>query len=274
MDGHWCVPPARMAALEASRETSESRTRRGELARLLVPLKEAIGAGNWVALSGWEARPLPGTSATPAKVAELGGEEWLDLKDALTEIVAMSRPGGRPLAPDRLLDLPLADVRQKRIAETEAREAAEVDRRRRSAENFLARVAKEARGGLGEDKAKAWLAAKLGDIANPGSDERLEPNARFRRELEQALDAEICRLAAQRAAAANRRLADAQAKILIDALHERLLTAAKRAFRSQEKAEVWMNGKHPTLGKSPMEACVDEEGLARCCRLLNPPKRR
>ena len=275
-DGHFYVPPEVLAkAAETRRRTWEARSRRSELALLAGALEESIGQGAAEIIARWTDAPLPGTDETPSQLADKGGDAWSDLSRALANLAKMTRPGGEPIAREKLLSLPLEELRQKRVAEAGRRETEHRVRSRRTVEAFLAQFRQEAETELGKDEAKAWLDARLGDVSsNLGSDDRLAPSSVFRRGLEADLRTAADRARAVRHAEADRMFARAQEEVRRDALRAKLLKAAQGKFREGGRAEIWMRSRHPGLGSSPLEACVDEGGLARCSRLLELAKRK
>jgi uncharacterized protein (DUF2384 family) len=53
-------------------------------------------------------------------------------------------------------------------------------------------------------------------------------------------------------------------------LYEQLHAAAWRAFRDRSRAEVWLRCASPSLeGRRPIDACVNQAGYLRCCRVLD-----
>lgn len=47
-----------------------------------------------------------------------------------------------------------------------------------------------------------------------------------------------------------------------------LETAAIERFGNEEKARLWLSGRHPAFARSPADMCADDHGLAACHRLL------
>ena len=267
------------AAAAAAKETTErkrqARFRRAELTRLVGALKEPLGQNADEIVERWKETALPGNAATPEQLAETGGEVWDDLVRALRDLDGMARPGGRPIPRERLLALPLEEVRKKRMAEAEQRDADRAARRRQTAVAFLVRVRGEAETELGVEAGCAWLKERLGGADHdPGSDDRFEPSSAFRRDLEAELRLKVDRARAARDAETDRLLARGQEEARREKLRQTLRKTAVAALKDTGRADLWMRAKHPALGGSPLEVCVKEGGLARCSRLLDAARRR
>ena len=108
----------------------------------------------------------------------------------------------------------------------------------------------------------------------PGADDRLERNARFREELEEAFLSEVIRIRAARAVQAARQRARVEADLHQERLRENVRAAAIAALRDTDRAEVWVRSKHPILGGSPWNVCLENGGLARCLKLLEKALKR
>jgi uncharacterized protein (DUF2384 family) len=52
--------------------------------------------------------------------------------------------------------------------------------------------------------------------------------------------------------------------------YERLREQAWRTFRNLDRADVWMRSVSPALdGRRPIQACENQVGYMRCCRVLD-----
>jgi hypothetical protein len=266
----WFVPHVPLAeARDRALRAREARMRLAELRRLAASVKEALGPTAKDTLRACASTALHEGGPTPLELAATGGDAWKDLVSALKDAADMTKPGGVPLRPDRLLNLPLEGARAARIAEESERRARRDADRRKRAKAFIQTLIVQADRWFDKGNGAEWARERLGgDMVDPGHDDRFEQNAAFRRELEAALLEEGNRYHRKRQAEETKALAEAEAVRVVAVARADLFKAATSAFIDQERASLWMRSRNPALGGSPQDICVEPTGMTRCMRAL------
>ena len=196
---------------------------------------------------------------SPFQLIEAGGEGYHDLLSRLAQLEKMVS-GYVPKVVDDLCGLPLEAVRrrnQEAIAKAEAEKAAALEKAASERQRSIGHQA----GQMLEGEAAAWLAQKVvgtetsfADYAREGDDALL----RLEQQLARDSDTRRKRIAAEREAAQ---------------LRGQLSDAAKRAYPSEQLAELFLKSGHPKLqGSRPIDRCHSRQDLSFILSLM--PKKR
>lgn len=205
------------------------------------------------------AKTYRSTGISPLQLIEAGGDGYRALLSRVAQLETMVS-GYFPKVVDDLCGLPLEAIRrrnQEAIAAAEAEKAAALEKAASERQRSIRLQAMQ----MLEGKGAAWLAQKVTgtetsfeDYARKG-DEAL---VRLERQLARDSDTRRMRIAAERHVAQ---------------LQGQLSDAAKRAFLSEQLAELFLNSGHPRLqGSRPIDRCHSQQDLSFLVSLM-PRKR-
>ncbi|MBN8812373.1 MAG: hypothetical protein J0I39_13800 [Sphingomonas sp.] len=233
--------------------------RRSELQRRVKKLLRATDVEDVeTAYLHWAAT-YRSSGMSPSQLIEAGGDAYGDLLARIARLETMVS-GYAPKVVDDLCGLPLAAIRlcnQEAIAAAEADKAAKLE----AAASERQRSIRLQAGQMLEGEATAWLAQKVaGTDTSFAAFARESDDAllRLERQLARDSDARRKRIAAEREASR---------------LRGQLSEAAKRAFPTEQLAELFLNSAHPKLqGSRPIDRCHSSQDLAFILSLM--PKRR
>lgn len=233
--------------------------RRAEFRRVVTRLLEAAEVGDSdAAYQAWSGSFRVGARSA-AEVADVGGDDYRSLMARLRRLQSMAS-GYEPVVVEDLCGLPLEAIRSRRQEQIDEREAKRVAELQKAAEARVARIVREAEYVLG-DEAPDWLARRVRDTDVTYRDyagESEEAFTRLEASLTSAGKARQGRLAAERMRAE---------------LRTRLIDAVRRAFPTEERANLFPNSGHTSLrGKRPIDACESEQDFTFITSLL--PKKR
>ncbi|MDJ0388283.1 DUF2384 domain-containing protein [Roseomonas sp. E05] len=259
---------------------SEARRRQGELQDKLGTLLRAAGLP-WTDTASWLDRAVPEFGVAPRVLAEEGGEGFERLMRRLDELERMAQPHASPYE-GGLLGLPLEAVLLRRRDEARARQEAArlereefarqaAERRRKESGDFVATLVLDAVALMGEDAGTAWVREAVGAATGLPFDEgRFALDWQARNRISEAMAGERGRIMAAREAERRRLDREAEAAAVVAGCRSRLEADVMARFPGQpDWAHMWLRGKHPALGRSPWEQCVDERSLERCRSLLD-----
>lgn len=271
-----------IAVKERKQASLEAKRREGELDELVSSLSQALGEPLAAVLAEWADASPPGVERSPREVARSGGDGWSRLRRDVEALTAMAAPGGRAVDEDRLLGLPLGELRALRAREAAAREAEwqrkrelerheAAERRRAESAACVDRALVEARLLLGHEEGAAWVAAAVARRVEGAFEETRTRLGPFEiRAVQEDLDALHDRVERQRDAERRRAIAEGIAAQAVTDRRERLRRKAFQANRSDtDRAEMWMRNYHRTLDCSPWDACKTEAGYARADDILD-----
>lgn len=201
-------------------------------------------------LDRWFAARSKGPKADPDTLCRRGDDAYRDFDRALKHVELLSEGG--PVT-EELLGLPLAGE----IARAQIRER---DRLIRAATQRRASLSQAAQSALGED-ANAWL-------SGPSEDDD---------ELTRIDQAGLGDLSYQRArsvlaTAAAARQAVIRARTEATSRQNELRELAAKVF-DRDHLDLFLRASHPSLGRSPLEHCVDRRTLQECLALLPRARR-
>ncbi|TGX49080.1 hypothetical protein E5A73_19735 [Sphingomonas gei] len=205
------------------------------------------------------AKTYRSTGMSPLQLIEAGGDGYRELLSRVAQLETMAS-GYFPKVIDDLCGLPLEAIRrrnQEAITAAEAEKAAALEKAASERQRSIRLQA----GQMLEGDGAAWLAQKVAgtetsfeDYAREGDEALL----RLERQLAQESDVRRMRIAAENHAAR---------------LRGKLSDAARRAFPSEQLAELFLNSGHPRLqGGRPVEHCLSEQDLCFIVSLM--PKKR
>lgn len=229
--------------------------RRVELPRLVSGLLETAGMTEPAADYERWATTYRTDAATPRHLIEKGGKSYRDLMQRLEQLRWMVPSYSRTVVDD-LCGLPLEAIRRRNeeaIAKAEAEKAAALEKSALERQRSIRLQAEQ----MLEGEARVWLAQKLSgsqmsflDYAREGDD------ALFRLERQLAKDSDARR----------KRIAT---ELHIGQLRSQLTDAARRAFPTEERANLFLNTGHPRLrGQRPIDYCTDNQTLMLILPLL------
>lgn len=229
--------------------------RRVELRRRVLKLLAASGVDDVDAgYRRWaESHRVDGIA--PLRLIETGGEPYRVLVDLLMRLDTMVS-GYLPTVVDDLCGLPLEAVRRRNREAIAAREAEKAAASEKAASERQLSIRAQA-GQMLEEEADAWLRRTVPgrgigflDYARQGDDAL----AWLERRLAEEGDARRKRIVAERYAAQ---------------LRAQLTDAAKRAFPSEQLAQLFLNSGHPRLGGCrPVDRCDTPHNLALIMGLM------
>lgn len=181
-----------------------------------------------------------------------------------------------------MLGLPLEAMRQRRRDEARARQEASrlereefarqaAERRRKESGDFVAALTTRAVALMGQDGGTAWVCHAVSAATGLPLDEgRFAPGWQARNRISEAMAGERDRIMATPEAERRRLDKEAETAALVAGCRSRLEAEVMARFPGQpDWARMWLRGKHPALGRSPWEQCVDERSLERCRPLLD-----
>jgi hypothetical protein len=196
---------------------------------------------------------------SPFQLIETGGDAYRDLLARIARLETLVF-GYMPKVVDDLCGLPLVAIRrrnQEAIAVAEAEKAAALEKAASERERSIRIQA----GQMLECEAIAWLAQKVAGTDTSFADfARDSDDALLRLERQLARDSEVRR----KRLAAEREASD---------LRTQLSEAAKRAYQTDQLAQLFLNSGHPKLqGSRPIDRCQSRQDLSFILSLM--PKRR
>lgn len=271
--GSWSLPDAARSNLKSASQKTEAEDRRltdGErrVAAVVGKLPAEDQAGFDIRV--WASRPLTGFGRSFYDLARQGGSSWSRLDDALRDLESIFVADNRH--PQFLLDLPFENEVQRSLERQRVREEARLARlaaaAAEAAAERLANVRGQAAMVMGTAQAEVWFStlvregdtelsmSSLVSASDEGERKALSALSKIKRDIEQT---------------AKREEAARQAR-------EQLRHAALGAFQGDEaRADLFVRASHPSLGKSPLDYCVDQWSLTNCLSLLpgaRPSRRR
>jgi hypothetical protein len=213
---------------------------------------------NEAAYRDW-AKTYRSTGMSPLQLIEAGGEGYRELLSRVAQLETMVS-GYFPKVVDDLCGLPLKAIRRHNLEAITAAKAEKAAALEEAASERQRSIRLQA-GQMLEGEAAAWLAQKVAGTdtsfvvhAREGDEALLE----LERQLAKDSDRRRKRIATERHAAQ---------------LRGQLSEAAKRAFPSEQLAELFLNSGHPRLlGSRPVDRCHSQQDLSFIVSLM--PKRR
>ncbi|MBY0566542.1 MAG: MbcA/ParS/Xre antitoxin family protein [Hyphomonadaceae bacterium] len=222
--------------------------------RVILLLEAAGNANAERACSEWR-RTVLDAGLSPDEMIDTGGAAYSAMQERLAALRKMERGHSR-FVTDDLCGLPVESLRDLHVSRI-AREDEERCRRQQEAKvERIVRMQRLADAGLGGDAA-AWLARTVEGRTETLLDWAGEGDQQFgdiRRLLERECD--------------DRERKNERARA-VAALQQKLVSAAEHAFRDPEKARVFLNASHPSLGgQRPLEYCSNQHALQHVMRML------